>query len=360
MDSASPTDNTAREKQEAFAAKLLSDTSAAMTTLLASVGDRLGLFKDLATNGPATSAELATRSGINERYAREWLGGMTTAGYLDYDPRSNRFMLPPEHAPALAEESGPLFFGGFHEMVTAMTLVADRVIESFRYGDGVPQSAYPEQFWEGAERATAVWFENFLVQQWLAAIPDARAKLDRGALVADVGCGRGRALIKLAQAFPESRYVGFDVFEPMIDQATRNAVAAGVGDRVRFEMRDASKGLPEKFDVITTFDVVHDSVHPVKLLESIRAGLKDDGIYICLDVNCSDKLEENIGPIGAMAHAFSVMYCLTTSLANGGAGLGALGFHEQEVNRMCKEAGFRTVVRVPIENPFNNLYEVRP
>ena len=149
-------------------------------------------------------------------------------------------------------------------------------------------------------------------------------------------------------------------FQPTIELATRKAVAAGIGDRIRFEARDVSRGLPEKFDVITTFDVVHDAIDPIGLLRSIRAGLKDDGIYICLDINCSHKLEQNIGPLGAMFHGFSVMYCMTTSLANGGAGLGTLGFHEHRVNEMCQEAGFGVVRRVPLENPFNNLYEVRP
>jgi 2-polyprenyl-3-methyl-5-hydroxy-6-metoxy-1,4-benzoquinol methylase len=133
-----------------------------------------------------------------------------------------------------------------------------------------------------------------------------------------------------------------------------------MGGRIRFEARDVARGLPEKFDVITTFDVVHDAVDPMGLLRSIRAGLKDDGIYVCLDINCSHKLEENIGPLGAMFHGFSVMYCMTTSLANGGAGLGTLGFHEHRVNEMCREAGFGVVRRVPLENPFNNLYELRP
>jgi SAM-dependent methyltransferase len=135
------------------------------------------------------------------------------------------------------------------------------------------------------ERVTAGWFENFLLQQWIPAMPNVRLKLEQGARFADVGCGRGRALIKLAQAFPKSTYIGFDIFEPTIERATRNAVHALVKDRVRFKALDASKGLPEKFDVIATFDVVHDAVDPVGLLRAIRDGLKDDGIYICLDIN---------------------------------------------------------------------------
>jgi len=347
-------------KMEAFVHKVLGDTSAALTTTLAVLGDRLGLFKDLAAHGPATSGELATRTGINERYAREWLGGMASAGYLEYEPASHRFTFPPEHAPALAQEGGPVFFGGVYQMMTGMSGVLDRLTAAFRAGGGVPQSAYDDNMWDGLERFTNGWFENLLTQHWIPGMPDVQTKLERGAQVADVGCGRGRALIKLAQAFPQARYIGYDIFGPTIERATANAQAAGVADRVHFEQRDVSKGLPTQYDVITTFDVVHDAVDPVGLLQTIRQGLRADGIYVCLDINCSDKLQENQGPLGAMFHGFSVLYCMTTSLAGGGMGLGTLGFHEPKVRELCAEAGFSSVRRVPLENPFNNLYEIRP
>ena len=347
-------------KMEAFVGKVLGDTSAALTTTLAVLGDRLGLFKDLAARGPATSVELATRAGINERYAQEWLGGMACANYLDYDPASRRFSLPPEHAPALAQEGGPVFFGGVYQMMTGMSGVLDRLTAAFRAGGGVPQSAYDDNMWDGLERFTNGWFENLLTQQWIPGMPAVQTKLERGAQVADIGCGRGRALIKLAQAFPRARYIGFDIFRPTIERATANAQAAGVADRVRFEQCDVAKGLPAQYDVILTFDVVHDAVDPVGLLRTIRQGLRADGVYVCLDINCSDKLQENQGPLGAMFHGFSVLYCMTTSLAGGGMGLGTLGFHEPKVRELCAEAGFSSVQRVPLVNPFNNLYEIRP
>jgi SAM-dependent methyltransferase len=345
---------------EAFVHKVLGDTSATLTTILAVLGDRLGLFKDLAAHGPATSDELASRAGVNERYAREWLGGMASAGYLEYEPATRRFTLPPEHAPALAQEGGAVFFGGIYQELPALTGILDQLTVAFRAGGGVPQSAYNDQMWDGLERFTNMWFENLLTQQWLPAMPDVQARLERGAQVADVGCGRGRALIKLAQVFPKSRYTGYDVFGPTIERATANARAAGVADRVRFAQRDVSQGLPEPYDVITTFDVVHDAVDPVGLLRTIRQGLRADGIYVCLDVNCSEKLEENSGPLGAMFYGFSVLYCMTTSLAGGGMGLGTLGFHESKVRELCAQAGFSHVRRVPLENPFNTLYEIRP
>jgi 2-polyprenyl-3-methyl-5-hydroxy-6-metoxy-1,4-benzoquinol methylase len=262
--------------------------------------------------------------------------------------------------PALVHEGGPFFFGGVHEMLPALAGVLDQVIESFRRGGGVPQSAYDVHFWDGGERFTMGWFENLLTQQWIPAMPDVKAKLERGALVADVGCGRGRALIKMAQVFPKSRYVGYDVFQPSVDRATANAKAAGVADQVSFHQLDASTGLPEQYDVITTFDVVHDAADPGSLLRSIRAALHPDGTYVCLDINCSNRLEENAGPLGAMFHGFSVLYCMTTSLANGGVGLGTLGLHEPKMRELCAEAGLRNVRRVPMENPFNQLYEVKP
>jgi len=347
-------------RQEEFVGKVVEQISGTMTTLLGAIGDRLGLFKNLTEQGPATSKELASRTKLNERYLREWLGGMATAGYVAYDASTSRFSLPPEHASVLAQENGPFFIGGIYQMLPAQAGVFDQVVSAFRNGGGVPQSQYNEAMWDGLERFTSTWFENLLLQQWIPAMPDVKAHLERGCDVADVGCGRGRGLIKLAQAFPRSRYVGYDNFGPTVARATANAREAGVSDRVRFEERDVSKGLPAQFEVITTFDVVHDAVDPLQLLQSIRKALRPGGVYVCLDINCSDKLEDNANPLGAMFHGVSVFYCMTTSLANNGAGLGTLGFHEGKVRELCEKAGFTTVRRVPLENPFNNLYEAKP
>jgi 2-polyprenyl-3-methyl-5-hydroxy-6-metoxy-1,4-benzoquinol methylase len=341
-----------------FVGKVLTDTSGLTTTILAALGDRLGLFKALAAQGPATSAELAKAASINERYAREWLGGMASAGYVQYEPATRRFALPPEHVPVLAQESGPMYFGGAHQMLLGTFGVLDQLTMAFRQGGGVPQPAYSEDWWAGLERFTAGWFENFLLQEWIPAMPRVREALERGADVADVGCNRGRALLKLAGAFPRSRFVGYDIFEPAIRLATGRAAAAGLADRIRFEHRDVSKGLPEQFDVITTFDVIHDAVDPLGILRTIRQALRPGGTYVCLDINCSDKLEENAGPLGALFHGFSVLYCMTTSLSHGGAGLGTVGLPESKLKELATEAKFASVRRVPLENPFNNLYEV--
>ena len=347
-------------KADAFVGKVLADTTGLTVTVLSSIGDRLGLFKNLAQQGPATSEELAERAHINERYAREWLGAMASAGYLEYDPATQRFTLPPEHAPVLAQENGPVFLGGVQQEMVGLAGPVNQLLEAFRSGGGVPMEVYDPSTWEGVTRFTSSWFENLLLPVWLPAMPEVQVKLEHGALVADVGCGHGKALIKLAQTYPQSRYVGYDNFAPSIQKATTSAQAAGVADRVRFEHRDVSEGLPEQYDVITTFDVVHDAVNPSGLLQAIRNGLRPDGRYVCLEINSSDKLEENIGLIGALLYSCSVLYCMTTSLAHHGEGLGTVGIPESKMRELCAEAGFSSVRRVPVENPFNILYEVTP
>ena len=346
-------------KTEAFLGKVLSDTSGMTTTILASIGDRLGLFTQLA-QAPATSAQLAARAEINERYAREWLGAMASAGYVEYDPESHRFTLPAEYIPVLAQEQGPMFLGGMHQMLAGMIEPLNQLIQAFQHGGGVPQSAYGHNMWDGLERLTAGGFENLLIPVWLPAMPEVQDKLERGAVLADVGCGRGKALIKLAQAFPRSHYVGYDSFEPTVEEATTNARAAGVADRVRFEQRDVAAGLPEHYDVITTFDVVHDAVDPHGLLRAIRQALHQDGRYVCLEINCAEHLEGNAGPLGSLFYGFSVLYCMTTSLSGHGEGLGTAGLPEGKLQEFALEAGFSNVRRVPLEHPFNTLYEIMP
>ncbi len=347
-------------KTNAFVGKVLADTAGLAVTVMSSIGDRLGLFKTLAGLGPATSEELAERAHVNERYAREWLSAMASAGYLEYEAATRRFTLPPEHVPVLAQEGGPVFFGGVQEEMVGLAGPVNQLMQAFRSGGGVPMEAYDPSTWEGVTRFTSGWFENLLVPVWLPAMPEVQANLERGALVADVGCGQGKALIKLAQTYPQSHFVGYDNFAPSIAQATANAQAAGVADRVRFEHRDVSEGLPEQYDVITTFDVVHDAVNPRGLLRAIRNGLRPGGCYVCLEINSSDKREENIGLLGAFFYSCSVLYCMTTSLAHHGEGLGTAGIPEPKMRELSAEAGFSHVRRVPMENPFNILYEITP
>jgi 2-polyprenyl-3-methyl-5-hydroxy-6-metoxy-1,4-benzoquinol methylase len=345
---------------EAFVGKVLGDTTGLTNTVLAWIGDELGLWKDLHARGPATSVALASRMRLAERPVREWAAAMTAAGYLDYDPATQAFALPPEHAPVLAQEAGPMFFGGVHQEFVGLTRPLDRIVDSFRTGRGVPQSAYPDAAFAGMDRFTAGWFENLLLPVWLPAIDGLEARLREGIRVADVGCGRGRALVKLAKAFPKSTFVGYDVYGPNIEKARANAKAAEVDDRVTFVERDATDGIDRAFDFITTFDVLHDAVDPAGLLRAVRQGLARDGVYFCVDINCAPKLEDNKGPVASLFYGCSVLYCMSVSLAHGGAGLGTCGLHHGKLEELGGGAGFGTIRRVPLENPFNNLYELRP
>ncbi len=347
------------KKADAFVGKVLGDTVGLTTTALAFIGDELGLWKDLHSRGAATSEELARRTRLAERPLREWLSAMASAGYLHYEPTTRRFELPAEHAPVLAKESGPVFFGGVHQEFVSLLRPIDRILDSFRSGKGVPQSAYPDGVFDGMDRFTAGWFENLLLPVWIPAVEGLQGRLEQGIDVADVGCGRGRALIKLAQAFPRSRFVGYDVYGPNVARARANAEKAGVTDRVRFVELDAAEGLPAPADFVTTFDVVHDAVDPSSLLRAIRRALKPGGTYLCLDINCSHQLEQNAGPLGALFFGCSVLYCMSVSLAHDGAALGTCGLHHPKLEELAGSAGFGGVRKLPLDNPFNNLYELR-
>ncbi|MDP7103242.1 MAG: class I SAM-dependent methyltransferase [SAR202 cluster bacterium] len=256
-------------KAEVFANTAFVDVAAAFTVTMCAIRDCLGLFKNLDSDGPATSSELAKRAGINERYSLEWLSALTCAGYLDYNPDSQRFALPREHAPVLAHEGGPLFMGGTHQQMPPTLKPVDQVIQAFRNGGGISQSVYGHDYWVGFERLTNSWFENLLTQRWIPAMPGLQQKLRQGATVADVGCGNDRALIKMAKIYPESRYVGYDNHPPSIEYAVRNAQEAGVTNKVRFVELDVTDGFPEQYGLITTFDVIHDMVIPRRALKAI-------------------------------------------------------------------------------------------
>jgi SAM-dependent methyltransferase len=347
-------------KADAFVGKALGDVASTLTVLLATIGDRVGMFRALDGAGPLNAEQVASRAGVNPRYATEWLAGMAAAGYLRYDPQGDSYELPPEHAPVLAHEGGPVFFAGAWQEITGAVPQLDGIAEAFRVGGGVPASEYGPTFWQGIERFTNGWFANQLLPIWIPAMPRVQDLLERGCDVADVGCGAGRALITLAQAYPTCRYVGYDQLDSNVARAEKLAADAGVADRVRFVAADVTPGLPDKFDVVFTFDVIHDAVDPVGLLRAIRQSLRPDGRYVCLDINASDRVEENIGPLGTVFYGFSMLYCMTTSLAAGGAGLGTCGFNEAVATKLGREAGFSAFQRVPIENPFNILYEGTP
>jgi SAM-dependent methyltransferase len=344
---------------QAFADRVVNDLVSAMLISMCNLGDRLGLFDNLAKFGPATSAELAARSSLNERYLREWLSALSSAGYLVYDPSSARFAIPPEHIPVLADELAPQFQGGRFQYMLALFQIQDEITRAFRQGGGVSPQAYPQDFWDGSERTAPMWVEHRLIQHWIAAMPDVQAKLEQGIAVADIGCGQGGALIKLAQVYPNSTFTGYDIFEPSVAKAAARAETAGLSDRVRFEARDVVHGLPELYDFIMTHEVVHDAAVPLGMLQAIRNGLRAGGVYLMKEYNASDRLEQNGGLLGSFMYSISVLFCMTTSLSSGGLGLGAAGLPEIKVRELCAQAGFSSVQRLAVDEAFSALYAIR-
>jgi SAM-dependent methyltransferase len=341
-----------------FAGVMVNDLGAALQGALSYIGDRLGIFKAMAGAGPVTSSELAERTGLDERYVREWLGAMTAAKYIAYDPASARYSMSAEHAMILADESSPFYMGGFIQMLVPHVSMAPKLMEAFRNGKGVPQSEYPPEVFEAIERGTAPMYNHHLVAKWIPAMPQVVECLNGGGTALDVGCGSGRAVITLAVAFPKSRFFGYDAHPGSVERARANAKAAGVSDRVTFDVVDCTKLPSQEFDFISTFDVVHDSVDPAGLLSSIRNALKPDGTYLMLEMNVSNRPEDNINPLGRMMYSASTLYCMTVSLAHGGAGIGAL-MGEDKARELASGAGFTRFRRLPIKDAFSALYEIR-
>lgn len=346
-----------QDKVEEFVQRLVDDIGTALHGGALWIGDRLGLFRALADAGPVTVTELAHTTGLQPRYLREWLDSMTAAEYVTYDPATGRYELPVEHAVPLVDSSFPFFVGGFLEFIVPWISVAPQVAAAFRTGGGVPQSAYMDETWEAIERASAPFQQQRLVD-WLDGTSNVKRLLSDGGSAADVGCGSGQAAIVLADAFPSARVTGYDIHTGSLDRARRNAEETGVADRVTFEQRDGIDLPTGAFDVVTTFDVVHDSADPAGLLRAIRNTLTPDGTYVAVEMNASSSVEENIGPVGRLMYSASLLYCMTTSLAQGGAGLGTC-MGDERFRELAADAGFGDVRTVPIDNPFFILYELR-
>ncbi len=347
-----------QEKLEAFVERIVLDVGTAMRGGLVYIGDRLGIYKAMADAGPVTVEQLAERTGLNERYLREWLGSMTTAEYVEHDSEDDTYLLPAEHALPLADEEFPHFTGGFLQMIVPTVTVAPKVAEAFKNGGGVTQDEYLPDMYEAIERGTAPWYKHNLVPTWIPALPDAQRKLEDGGTVCDVGCGGGLAAITIAQAFSRAQVVGYDIHPGSIERARRNAEQAGVADRVTFEV-GGEDSLPKgQFDLVTTFDVVHDSIDPVGLITAIRESLTDGGTFLMLEMNASGDVDENANPLGKLLYNVSTLYCMTTSLAHDGAGIGAcMGQHKAE--ELAEQAGYGQFRKLPIEDPFSVLYELK-
>lgn len=347
-----------QEKLERFLDGALGDLKGAMVLIMAHLGDRLGLFKALA-KGPMSSEELARRSNLQERYVREWLAGMACAEYLEYDATHDRFLLPREHAQVLAEEGGACFLGGLYQEMPAVWGIIDQLSTRFHSGGGVALADYRSDWWTGMERFTCTWIRNFLLQQWIPGAEGVEESLRQGLPVADLGCGRGRALATLAKAFPRITGVGYDLGDSNLEAARRLAREEGVGDRISFLKHDVQRGLTGRFGLALSLDTLHDLADPAAAFRAVHDSLYDGGSFLVLEFKVSDRLEDNIGPMGAMLYAWSLSYCLTTALGMGGTGVGTCGMPESRIRQLAREAGFKSVSQVPFDNPFNVLYQVR-
>jgi 2-polyprenyl-3-methyl-5-hydroxy-6-metoxy-1,4-benzoquinol methylase len=345
------------DKLNEFVGKALADLGATVSAALVAIGDKLGLYKAM-KDGPVTSAELAQKTGTNERYVREWLAGQAAAGYVSHDANAGRFFLTDEQAECLTNEQSPAcVLGGFQGMLAAVR-TAPKVMEGFRTGRGVGWHEHEPDLFQGTERFFRPGYNANLVGSWIPALEGVQKKLEAGASVADVGCGHGASTIILAKAFPKSKFRGFDYHKPSIEAATSRAKEAGVADRASFEVASA-KDYPGSYDLVAFFDCLHDMGDPVGAAAHVRQTLKSDGTWMLVEPFANDKLEENLNPIGRLFYSVSTLVCCPASLSQEvGAALGAQA-GEARMRMVMEQAGF-TRFRRATQTPFNLIYEVRP
>ena len=347
------------EKTMSFAFRVVGDLAAMMNGPLFYIGDKLGIFKAMDGQAGITVHELAKRTNLNERYLREWLSAMVASEYVTFNSEKNTYTLPAEHAAVLAHDDHPFFVGGLMQMIPDHYRLIPDTIRCFEQGGGVPYSSFGEDTFVGTERLFRTGYVNFLAHQWLAAMPEVYAKLKSGAKVADVGCGRGQALLALAKEFPNSKFIGYDNYAPGIAYANDMATAHGIGDRLHFEVCSANT-LPQSadFDLVLTCDCMHDMVSPEACARSIYGMLAPNATWFCIEPNMKDALEENVNPIGKLFYSVSTIQCMSCSLAHGGAGYGA-GMGMSNMKRVANLAGFTHFKRLDVENPFNQFFEIK-
>lgn len=341
------------QRAGAFAERLVGVLNDAFLALLVSLGHRVGLFETLSGLGPSTSERIAAEAGLEERYVREWLGGMTVGGIVEYDPAGATYVLPAEHTPFLIP--GPDNLASTMQFVGLLGSVETEVAEVFRSGGGVSYEAF-HRFHELMAEDSANVHDAALVDVILPLVPGLVDRLREGLDVCDVGCGRGHAINLMAQAFPASRFVGVDISAEAIEAALAEARELGLTNAT-FEVRDAAT-LEGAYDLVTAFDAIHDQAAPDVVLDRVAAALRPQGTFLMVDVHASSELHENLDlPLGPMVYAISTMHCTTVSLAQGGAGLGAT-WGEQTARRMLSDAGFSDVRVESIEGDVFNSYYI--
>ncbi len=344
-------------KTEEFGERMVGVLNDGALALMTSIGHRTGLFDAMAGLSPSTSAEIASAAALNERYVREWLGAMVVGGIVEHDPEGGTYHLPPEHASLLTRDAAPDNFAAFMQYVSVLGSVEDRIVESFKHGGGVPYSAFP-RFQEVMAEDSGQTVLPALLDHILPLVPGLTGRLEEGIEVMDVGCGSGRALNLMARAFPNSRFTGYDLSEEGISRGRAEAEKNGAAN-IRFEVKDASKlDEAEGYDLITTFDAVHDQAKPAVVLERIANALRPDGVYLMQDIAGSSHVHNNLDhPMGTFLYTVSTMHCMTVSLAQNGDGLGAM-WGEEKAREMLREAGFDHVEVKQLPHDFQNYYYI--
>src|SRR4051812_950245 len=347
------------DKLHAFMGKMVGDMGAAMSGALVITSAKLGLYRTLADMGPATSGELAERLGLSERYVREWLAAQAASGFVDYDENGERFSMSPEQKLALADEDSPVYVASAFELIAASYIDEPKVTHAFTTGEGLGWHEHHECLFRGTERFFRPGYRANLVQAWLPALDGVVAKLEAGAEVADIGCGAGASTIIMAQAYPNSRFHGFDYHDKSIIRAREAAREAGDPGNVSFG-EAAARDLPDgRYDLVCCFDCLHDMGDPVGAARRVRETLKEDGTFMIVEPNAGDRLADNLNPVGRMYYSASTMICTPGSLAQEvGLALGAQA-GEARLRDVLNQGGFSRVRRAA-ETPFNMVIEARP
>jgi SAM-dependent methyltransferase len=346
-------------KLEAFMGQAVTDMGAVISAPLLVIGEKLGLYKAMAGAGPLTSQEIADRAGVAERSVREWLRNQAAGGYVTYDPDGDRYTLPPEHAMALADEDSPFYILGVYDSIASLYADEDKIIDAFRSGGGMGWHEHDQRLFRGTERFFRPGYRANLVSAWIPALDGVQAKLERGAKVADVGCGHGASTVIMALAFPNSEFFGFDYHEPSIARAREAAAEAGVSDRTTFAVASAKDYPGSDYDLVCVFDCLHDMGDPVGASAHVRETLAPDGSWMIVEPFAGDSVAENLNPVGRVFYGASTVICTPASLAQEvGLALGAQA-GEARLAEVIKEGGFSSVRRAT-ETPFNLILEARP
>ncbi|HEX8122028.1 MAG TPA: methyltransferase [Solirubrobacteraceae bacterium] len=342
-----------------FVFRAVEEVGATLNAALVVMGDRLGLYRALAGAGALSPAELAERTGTAERYVREWLNAQAAGGYVEYDPESGRYTLPPEQAAAMTDPDSPAFLPGFFQLALGSVIDSPRIVERARTGEGLGWHEHVHDVHDGCERFFRPGYNANLISEWLPALDGVVEKLARGARVADVGCGHGSSTILMAQAFPRSTFVGSDYHEGSIETARRRAEEAGVADRVGFRTEPASGYSGDGYDLVTMFDCLHDMGDPLGAARHVRSTLAPDGTWMIVEPNAGDRVEDNLNPVGRAYYAFSTLLCTPASLSQEvGLALGAQA-GEARIRDVVEGSGL-TRFRRAAETPFNLVFEARP